>query len=312
MSAPPPLRLAPTARADRWRRILMGGAAVFAALAVGVAAALVFTQVQKPSHVVPKALIGIPKAEVTDKVGDFGWKIKYQTRSDGKEAGTVLATKPAAGHKLREGGRLTVIVSSGPPLVTVPTTESLRTLTKDQAEDVLGAQGVELKAEFVAVADATIEKDHVVGLAEGTPAKLPTGSTVQVMVSSGPPGPQIPDVTGQWAEDAIDQLEGLGFTVTTTTEANDQLGAGQVIRTDPAIGQTAATGSPITLVVATNGNPVQVPGMIGRSARRARRALEARGLVISIQGSEDGTVLGASPGPGTAVAPGTVVYVWTF
>jgi len=312
LSPPPPLRLAPTARADRWRRIVIGSVAVVAALAVGVAAALAFTQLQKPSHTVPQALIGIPKAEVTDHVGDFGWKIKYQNRQSDKEAGTVLATKPAPGHKLREGSRLTVIVSSGPPQVTVPTTEALRTLTKDQAEDVLGAQGIELKAEFVDVPDATIEKDHVVGLAEGTPAKLPKGSTVQVLVSSGPPGPTIPDVTGQWAEDAADQLEGLGFVVSTTTEASDQFQAGQVIRTDPPIGQSAAPGSTITLVVATNGNAVEVPPMIGRPARRARRALESRGLVVSIQGSEDGIVLGASPGPGSQVPPGTTVYIWTF
>ena len=311
---PPPPRLAPTARADRFRKVFIGVVAAIAAVALGVAVTLVVTQQLKPTHVVPEALIGIPKGEVTDHVGEFGWHLKYEDRNDDQPAGTVLDTRPKVGSKLREGERLTVIVSSGPPMVTVPSSDDLQGLTEQQATEVLSASGIDLVPEFVPTPDEDIEADHVIGLADDTPAELPKGSTVKVEISSGPPGPEIADVTGWEAEEAARELEDDGFQVDFRGETNFEQESGHVLRTEPAAGQQAAEGSTVVVVVA-QGDSVQVPDVVGERLDRARDKLESQGLSvgsISGSGSDDARVIGAWPWPGTDVQPGSSVDLTVF
>ena len=310
--APPP-RLAPTARADLIRKVVIGGLCAVIAVALGVAGALVVTKATVPSHVVPEALVGVPKAEVTDHVGDFGWRIKYEERNDDQPAGTVLDTKPVPGSKLREGDRLVVIVSLGPPVVPVPESQSLRGMTQTQADEVLRAEGIELVPEFVPTPDNEVPKDQVIGLAEGTPAELPKGSKVQVLLSTGPAGPAITDVTGWWFEEAEANLASLGFEVDYRPEQNPGVEVGRVIRTEPAANTTAPTGSTVVVVVAQNTDAVKVPQLSGRRVGRARVLIEQRGLVVgNVNCGDDSNVITTTPLPGSFVPPGTPVDIWCF
>lgn len=310
--APPP-RLAPTARADLIRKVVIGALCAVIAVALGVAGALVVTKAAVPSHVVPEALVGVPKAEVTDHVGDFGWRIKYEERNDDEPVGTVLGTKPVPGSKLREGDRLVVIVSLGPPVVPVPQSQSLRGMTQAQADEVLRAEGIELVPEFVPTPDNEVPKDQVIGLAEGTPAELPKGSAVQVLLSTGPAGPAVTDVTGWWFEEAEANLAGLGFEVDYRGEQNGQFEVGRVIRTEPAAGTTAPEGSTVVIVVAQNGDSVTVPQLSGRRVGRARQMLEQRGLAVgNVNCDDDSNVITTTPLPGSFVPPGTPVDIWCF
>ncbi|HEY8544667.1 MAG TPA: PASTA domain-containing protein [Acidimicrobiales bacterium] len=308
---PPPPRLAPTARSDRLRQIAIGALAVAVALALGVTATLFVMQAQRPSHEVPAALIGIPKAEVTDHVGDFGWRISYEEQESDEAPGTVLSTDPAPGSSLREGGRLTVVVSAGPPMAAVPDSASLQGLTEEQATEVLAASGINLVPEFVRVPHPTVPVDRVIGLAADTPTELPQGSTVTVEVSSGPPGPTIDDVTGWEANAAAETLGAAGFDVSFRAEVNPGLTPGTVIRTEPAAGTTLPEGSQVVIVVA-QGETVSVPPVIGRRLGEARDMLEAAGLVVSANGSDDSLVVGAWPWPGSQVAAGSTVELSTF
>jgi len=309
---PPPPRLAPTARSDRMRQLLIGAVAVIVAVAVGVAVTLVVTQAQRPSHEVPQALIGIPKAEVTDHVGDFGWRISYEEQESDEAPGTVLSTDPAPGASLREGGRLTVAVSAGPPTVAVPESASLQGLTQDQVTEVLGASGIGLVPEFVPTPHPTVPVDMVIGLAADTPDELPTGATVKVEISTGPPGPTIVDVTGWEAEAAGAELSEAGLTVSYRAEVNDGITPGTVIRTEPAAGTTLPAGSPVVVVVA-QGSMVEVPPIVGQRLGDARSMLEQSGLVLgNVSGSDDSRVVGSWPWPGTQVPAGSSVEVTAF
>jgi serine/threonine-protein kinase len=309
---PPPPRLAPTARADRMRRLAISAVAVAVAVALGVAATLFVTQAQRPSHEVPQALIGIPKAEVTDHVGDFGWRISYEEQDSDEAPGTVLSTDPAPGGSLREGGRLTVAVSAGPPMVAVPESSELQGLTQDQATEVLRASGIGLVPEFVPTPHPSVPVNAVIGLAADTPTELPEGSTVKVEISTGPPGPTIVDVTGWQADDAGEELSNAGFDVSYRAEVNPGLAPGTVIRTEPPAGSTLPEGSPVVIVVA-QGDQVQVPDVVGRRLGRAREMLEAAGLTVgNVSGSDDSLVVGAWPWPGTQVPAGTPVELSTF
>src|SRR4029450_11604195 len=125
-------------------------AAAVIAIALGVAGALFVQQSRVPSHVVPQQLVGMQKADVSEQVGGFAWRLEYQeVNRDGVEAGVVVDTDPKPGEQLREGGTLTVIVSKGPRLVDLPPASTIAGLDEETAANVLGATGLELQADFV-------------------------------------------------------------------------------------------------------------------------------------------------------------------
>jgi eukaryotic-like serine/threonine-protein kinase len=165
--------------------------------------------------------------------------------------------------------------------------------------------------EFVDTPSEDVEEDLVIGLAEDTPPRLPRGSTVEVLVSSGRPGPAIPDVTGWEYDDARDLLDDLGFEVDRRNEASDRYERGHVTRTDPAVGEQAAEGSTVTVWVSRSGGgrggdddgdddgdegaTVLVPDVVGMSLDEATEEIQDAELAV-------GTV--------TDVGGGVVRYAW--
>jgi serine/threonine protein kinase/beta-lactam-binding protein with PASTA domain len=313
---PPPGRPGPPSR-QQW---LIRALAVLAAIAVGVAGAWFFLQMRRPSHEVPAALIGAGEAQINDHVGDFGWRIDVRREHrEGTEEGTVVETDPAPGSSLREGETLTVVVSRGAPPVDVPDDESLRGLTPEQAEGVLTGPDIELVPEFVEAPHPEVEEGLVIGLAEGTPATLPRGSTVQVLVSNGPPGPTIPDVTGMEYDDARDLLDDLGFDVDRRNESSDRYERGHVTRTEPAVGEQAPEGSTVTVWVAGRGrggdddndedggdrDRVVVPDVTGMSLEDATEEIEDAELTVGgVTDVGGGTVRLMLPSQGSEVPAG--------
>jgi len=97
--------------------------------------------------------------------------------------------------------------------------------------------------------DDTVKKDHVIETrpAEGTP--LNKGSTVTLVVSSGPEQVTVPDETGKTLDDARSDLENAGFKVSVTRQDTQNLDEdGIVLAQDPDGGQ-AKKGSTVKIVV---------------------------------------------------------------
>jgi serine/threonine-protein kinase len=70
-------------------------------------------------------------------------------------------------------------------------------------------------------------------------------------VSTGAGEVSIPNVVGLNAASASNQLGQAGFTVTTKSQANATVPAGNVISTNPPAGTKAAKGSSVEITVAT-------------------------------------------------------------
>ncbi|WP_020663537.1 Stk1 family PASTA domain-containing Ser/Thr kinase [Amycolatopsis benzoatilytica] len=86
---------------------------------------------------------------------------------------------------------------------------------------------------------------------------LPPGSTVTLTVSSGPAQIQMPDLTGMTEEQALQTLQGQGWsgTVQTTTTNNGNGKPGTVVKQNPTAGTTISTTQAITLtMMADNGS----------------------------------------------------------
>jgi serine/threonine-protein kinase len=311
---PPPPKLAPTARSARLRTWTIRISAAVIAIALGVAGALLFQQSRVPSHEVPRDIVGLPAAEATDQVSGFAWRIaREEVNREDAEPGVVVDTRPKPGEDLKEGGTLTLIVSKGPPLVDVPPVGTIAGLDEETAANVLGNTGTELQAEFVPTESDEVDEGKVIGYADGTPEQVPKGSTVKVEISTGPPGPRIPDMEGWDFRDARRALRDLDLEVEATPEENDDFDDGKVIRSEPAFGEHVEEGGTVMLFVSQGDGPIPVPDVGGLRVDEARDELEDAGLsvgTVHLNSSDDGVVFATTPFAGMEVDPGTPVDLW--
>jgi len=133
------------------------------------------------------------------------------------------------------------------------------------------------------------------------------GTKVELVVSNGPPGVAMPDVTGLAAADAVRALQARGLQPKLQQVASSQP-PGTVIEQSPAAGKRAKRGTAVTLQVAKGRAAVAVPDVTGQSQQQATAALQQAGLkatVVHVPSSQSaGTVVAQNPAAGQKLAQG--------
>lgn len=134
---------------------------------------------------------------------------------------------------------------------------------------------------------------------------------VDLVVSAGPGQTEIPAVAGQSREEAENTLDEAGFGVTVETQPSSDVAEDDAIETDPAAGESAKTGSEVTLYVSSGPSQVSVPPLVGETLQAAQQKISAKGLEYTSTGTESdrpaGEVISQTPDAGTKVDPGTTV-----
>ncbi|MGB9013672.1 MAG: PASTA domain-containing protein [Aeromicrobium sp.] len=160
-------------------------------------------------------------------------------------------------------------------------------------------------------ADADIAAGRVIESdpAEGTDAE--PGSTVTLMLSTGPEQVTIPDLQGFSYDSAKQRLEDLGLKVKKDT-ADDQAEANQVINTNPTSGESVEVGSTVTIIVSRG--QTTVPNVVNMKQSDAEKALEDAGLKVSVEEDpaatqEKGVVSDQSLSSGQRVSRGTSITI---
>ena len=148
-----------------------------------------------------------------------------------------------------------------------------------------------------------------------TDGRLAKGHAVSVTVSTGAPRAEVPDVTDKKVADATRILTGKGFEVA-VRQIESERAAGTVLEQEPGGGESAESGSGVTLTVARARarQTGTVPDLTGATLGSARKLLAAQGLTLGDttevgSGAESGTVVGQSIAQGKRVARGTAVDV---
>ena len=286
------------------RRLMLGALVVAVAVAIGVVGSWVYIRSQVPSHTVPDELVGAQQDEVVEMIGGNGWDIvTRRDYYDNTTEGEVVRTVPEPGTLLREGETLTLHVSLGAPLVPVP--RDLVGLSQEDAEDQLATAG--LQADVQRQPSDEVDAGIVMGLGEDVADQMPRGSSVPLIVSSGPDEPEIPDLEGENYRDAVAELESLGLEVELDfRRARGGRDEGEVIRTDPGEGEEVDQGSTVVVVVA--GGRVTVPDVEGATLEDARATLEDADLSVGmVFGPGDGRVQETVPLIDTEVEPGAAI-----
>jgi serine/threonine-protein kinase len=156
---------------------------------------------------------------------------------------------------------------------------------------------------------ADVEEGDVIATDPPAGTQADEGSTVNLVVSSGPETVQIPNLSGYTYDRAKETLEGLGLTVKKEMQDSDAP-RDQVINTDPFSGKEVEVGSAVTLIVSRG--EATVPDLVGQTRQDAQDALDQLDLKYEI--TEDptatepaGTVTRQSPTSGQRVPIGSTI-----
>jgi beta-lactam-binding protein with PASTA domain len=175
-------------------------------------------------------------AQATAVLAAAGLHAACTTQSSTSVAsGSVISWSPERSAPL--GSRVQVVVSSGPPIVSIP---DLTGSTCQGATTALQAVG--LVAQCSQVYSTSVASGQVV--AWSPEGQAPEGTTVSVQVSKGPPPVVVPSIYGKSVAQAIAMLEAAGL-VPGTDQGSV---AGTVVASSPPEGATVPEGTTVNLL----------------------------------------------------------------
>lgn len=223
-------------------------------------------------------------------------------------SGAVVSELPLAGHPVKPGTAVALVVSRGRAPVAVP---SLAKMTRAAAEQRLAA--AHLVAASGSSYSETVPAGEVISEAPAS-GTVAYGSTVHVVVSAGPAPRTIPTFSAgtTWAA-ASAALTNLRLVPVEQQEYSDTAPAGAVIATSPAEGAGGVpVGTKVSVVVSLGPRLVTVPTVAGDTINQAIAALQAAGLQVTEQiGPPFATKASTTdPAPGARVRPGSSITLY--
>ena len=242
----------------------------------------------------------------------LGLKIETKEIDDDKIVkGYVVRTEPAMGEELSKNQNVIIYVSLGSNKMPDLIGEDLNAAQKKLAKMDLGLR-TDVEEEY----SEDVNKGCIISTNPKKDAPLHEGDRITLTVSLG--SNKMPDLTGETktnAESLIKAMD-MGLKITYLEEASEEVEEGRVIRTEPAAGTALKQNDNIKVYIST-GKPVEtvtIPnGLIGMTAKDARAALEAQGLVCKVSGAAGDEsmliVIAVSPGEGTEVEKGSEVML---
>mgnify|MGYP001052455409 CR=1 FL=1 len=251
------------------------------------------------------AVLHQPSADAVLAVKDAGLHAALTTRHDNAvPSGDIAAADPPADTRQRRGATVSLVVSSGRPVVP----HIARGTSRGAAGSLIRAADLTPVTDAAAnVYDDVVVAGSVVATKPAAGQSAPIGSDVLMVLSRGPQPQAVPTVAGKLTEDAQNKLLVAGFTLgPVKTEFRADVPAGTVIGTDPPADAMAPHGSPVSLVLADSKT---VPSVDGGTVADAAQSLRAAGFTVTIGTPvfdatvPGGQVVAIDPPAGTRIDP---------
>jgi serine/threonine-protein kinase len=184
--------------------------------------------------------------------------LRYNVQHEPSETiakGKATRTDPANGQSVGVGSTVTLYLSSGKPMVSVPDVIG---------ESVSSARSQLNNAGFVVTTTSqtttSAPDGNVIDQSPAGNTRVAAGSSVSLVVAKAPTTAQVPDVTGDTAQGAVNQLKAAGFKVAQKTKpVTKQNRDGIVVAEEPRGGSTQNKGSTVTITVGVFTPPATTP-----------------------------------------------------
>jgi eukaryotic-like serine/threonine-protein kinase len=198
------------------------------------------------------SVAGLNVAEAVARLKDAGLEPNPVPVFSDKPEGTVIAQDPGEGKRVVEGTSIRINVSQGARPIAVPDVVGR---SFESAKSALEGEGFVVKRTDQ---NSNIDPNTVIETKPPSGTELQRGATVTVIVSKGPQDVAVPNVEGFAEEDARQELEDAGFTVSVSDEpTDDPANDGFVLAQDPPGGNRAQKGSTVVLFVGRFSEPPQ-------------------------------------------------------
>ncbi|WP_102027330.1 Stk1 family PASTA domain-containing Ser/Thr kinase [Salirhabdus sp. Marseille-P4669] len=203
---------------------------------------------------IPMDVVGMTDEGAIELLEDLGLHVEVEDMNHEEIAeGIVIMTDPEAGAVVREGTTVTIFRSIGQEPV------SFKNYIGDQFETTkalllqAGYADVKMSEKASEDYDAGEIIDHIYPN-EGTEV-IPSETTVEFWVSTGPPKIEVPNFYGATLEEVTEYIEESGLSLNVQEEFDNNLPEGQVIRQEPAFGTEVNKGEEITVYISKGKEP---------------------------------------------------------
>ncbi|MFF4603824.1 Stk1 family PASTA domain-containing Ser/Thr kinase [Streptomyces sp. NPDC001339] len=234
--------------------------------------------------------------------GGFTVNVSDRKACDNVKKGQISGQAPEAGTEIGKNEKVDVTVCTGAVQITIPDVTGIPFEDARKELESKGFTNVEQKLE---------ESDRKAGIVirQNPDGKAAKDAKITLTVAQASPKVTVPPVVGQDFNAANKQLTDLGFKVTRTEkETSDPNQVGKVTEQNPGASSEAETGSTVNLTVGKAAAQTPVPGVMGRTVKEAKQALQQAGFT-NIQfaaGSspdDNARVVTQDPAPNTPADP---------
>ncbi len=248
-------------------------------------------------------LTGSSQTEALNDLQNLGFKVGIENSAHPEvPEGSVIRTQPSANTSTNPDTLVTIIVSVGPEAYPIPYVVDLET---ERAVYVIEESGFTV-GQKIEVNDDNVPIGFIISQNPIAGKKMGPGSTVDLVVSSGPSLIVLGDLSKKSVEDATQILETLGLEFETIEEFSEDIEEGLVSGTIPEAGEIVTPDDIVTVIVSL-GIKIEVPEVEGLTYQDAINKLEEVGLVATISGDTSGIVRKQLPRKGEFLEPEGVV-----
>ena len=218
--------------------------------AVSLGGTLLYFRLTEPKEIAIPDLRGKTAEEAEILLAQNGINIEFADEEYNKEveAGRIISQVPPykANYNIKEGSTITVVVSKGAELTTMP---KVIGMTKDEA--ITEIKAYKLKANVVEETSQEIQEGYITRQEVNPETTLDAGETVTIYVSIGTGLKQVvvPSTVGKTLEIAQTTLTGLGLLVEVEYGEDTTKPNGQVLAQNITSGTVLDEGSTIVLTV---------------------------------------------------------------
>ena len=208
-----------------------------------------------PGEVPIPSVSGLPREQAVKDLNQAGFKVNVDSEpSDRVREGFAIRTVPREGSPVERGQRVTLFVSSGPELVTVPDVVGL---SRDSAENRITSEGLDVA---IREEESDEREDEVIAQDPSGGSRIERGETVTITVSTGREQVDVPNVTGLGLADAAAILRRAGLSAQQRERVvDDESQDGVVIEQRPSAGVEVDEGSGVIIVVGRYEPPFEPP-----------------------------------------------------